>query len=209
MSDDIELYRAWRDGDRDAGSRIIDRYLESIGRFFANKVTDPADIEDLVGATFERCAASLGKFQESSSFRTYLFGIARNVWRDYIKKKRRRGDAVDFSVTQLEDLGPSPSVLIGDRQEQIILLRALRQIPLELQVVIELSYFEKMTQAQIAETLGIPAGTAASRLRRGKRAVIDRIAELASDKALLESTMHGLQDWIAKVRAELDAEQDT
>lgn len=38
-----------------------------------------------------------------------------------------------------------------------------------------------MTQAQIAEPLGIPAGTAASRLRRGKRAVIDRIAELDSE----------------------------
>jgi len=204
MNDDIELYRAWRDGDRDAGSRIIDRYLESIGRFFANKVTDPADIEDLVGATFERCAASLGRFEEASSFRTYLFGIARNVWRDYIKKKRRRGDGVDFSVTQLEDLGPSPSVVLGERQEQIILLKALRQIPLELQIVIELSYFEKMSQAQIAETLAIPPGTAASRLRRGKKALLDRVSALASDKALLESTLHGLQDWIDKIRQELE-----
>ena len=200
--DDIELYRSWAEGDLPAGSRLVDRYLESIGRFFANKVTDGADTEDLVGETFERCARSLGRFREGSSFRTYLFGIARNVLRDYIKKKSRRPD-IDFHVTRLEELGPSPSVMVGERKERVLLLRALRSLTLDQQIVIELSFFENMTQAEIAQVLGIPPGTVAYRIRRGKAVLLQQIQAYAESSRLLESTMHGLEEWISAIETEL------
>lgn len=203
MAEDLELYRAWREGDRAAGSRLVDRHLEAIGRFFANKVTDTADTEDLVGETFERCARSLGRFREGSSFRTYLFGIAHNVLRDYVKRKCRRPGDVDFHVTRLEDLGPSASVVVGERREQVLLLTALRGIPIDLQIAIELSFFEGLTQAEIAEVLAIPPGTVASRIRRGKETLLQRMGELADSKAVLDSTMHGLERWAEGVDAEI------
>jgi RNA polymerase sigma-70 factor (ECF subfamily) len=162
-------------------------------------VADPADTEDLVAMTFERCSKSLGTFSEESSFRTYLFGIARNLLREYLRSKSRRPNDIDFHVTRLADIAPSPSVVVGERKEQALLLAALRAIPLELQIVIELSFFENMTQREIAEVLEIPPGTVASRIRRGKETLFQSMKELAQSPELLESTMHGLEDWIARI----------
>jgi RNA polymerase sigma-70 factor (ECF subfamily) len=215
MSDDErtdeELYSAWECGDRRAADRLIGRHLQSIGRFFANKVVDASDAEDQTCKTFELCSRKLGSFERNSSFRTYLFGIARNVLRDYIKHKgRHRGD-IDFRVTAIHDLGDSPSAFVAQRKDQVLLLQSLRAIPLDYQIVIELSFFEEMTQAQIAEILELPPGTVASRIRRGKQLLDEKMQQLASSPELLESTRHGLQDWadqLRQQRLELDPHDD-
>lgn len=207
MDSDETLYERWEAGDREAGSRLVDRHLEAIGRFFANKVTNLADTEELVGETFETCAKCLGRFEHGSTFRTYLFGIARNVLRDYIKKKGRRPSDVDFHVTSLRDLGPSPSVVLGEHKEQVLLLEALRAIPLAYQMVIELSFFEEMTQAEIATVLELPPGTVASRIRRGKALLFAQIESLADSPGVLQSTMHGLERWAETLRAQLSDEK--
>jgi RNA polymerase sigma-70 factor, ECF subfamily len=202
MPEDANLYAQWAAGDRAAGGYLVDRYLGRIGRFFSNKVVSPSDTEDLVALTFEVCAKNLGKFRGESKFRTYLFGIARNVLRDYVKKKGRQPE-VDFHVTRIADLAPTASVVMGERKEQALLLNAMRSIPLELQIVLELSFFEEMTQAQIAEVLDLPPGTVASRIRRGKALLFERIEAMAENPRLLESTMHGLRDWARSIREHL------
>jgi RNA polymerase sigma-70 factor (ECF subfamily) len=202
---DGDLYRRWVAGERGAGGELIGRYFEAIGRFLATKVYDPDDVQDLISQTFEVCAKSLGRFEERSSFRTYLFGIANNVARDHIKKKHRRPQDVDFHVTRLADLGPTPSLILGGEKEQQLLLAALRSIPYQLQVLIELSYFEEMTRHQIAEVLDIPPGTVASQLRRAKKSLFEELEKLAACPDLLESTLHGLRDWAADIRDQFDA----
>ena len=202
--DDKELYRLWAEGDRKLGEALIDRHLLHIGRFFANKVADAADTEDLVGQTFEIVAKNLGTYRGDSSFRTFLFGIARNVLRDYIKKKRRQPGDVDFEVTRIADIGPSPSVIVAERKEQTLLLQALRTITLSYQIVLELSFFENMTQAEIAVQLGIAPGTVASRIRRGKQQLYQQLELLAGSRELLESTKSSIQDWAESIRALLN-----
>lgn len=205
---DEELYAAWERGDKPSAEALIDRHLRSIGRFFVNKVTDAPDAEDLASRVFEVVARNLGAFERNSSFRTYLFGIARNVLREYIRYKRRRPGEVDFRVTAVRDLGPSPSAIVAERKDQLLLLQALRAIPLAYQTVIELSYFENLTQAEIAKLLAVPPGTVASRIRRGKKMLDEKMEELAESQDVLESTRHGLQDWADSVRKQL-AEFDT
>lgn len=208
MTGDSDLYRRWVAGDRDAGGELIRRYFDAVGRFLATKVSSPNDVQDLIAQTFEVCAKSLGRFEERSSFRTYLFGVANNVARDYIKKKQRRPEEIDFRVTRLADLGPTPSLIMGHDKEQQLLLHALRAIPYELQVIIELSFFEEMSRTQIAEVLDLPAGTVASRLRRAKAQLFEELERLAASPELLESTLHGLRDWAAEIREQLEGDEE-
>jgi RNA polymerase sigma-70 factor (ECF subfamily) len=203
---DAELYAAWHAGDSKAGGQLVDRHLGAIGRFFANKVTNETDMEDLVGETFERCAKTLGKFRHESSFRAYLYGIANNVLRDYIRKKHKLQHEVDLRTTCLRDLGPTPSTALGERREQVLLLQALRAIPFDCQIVLELSYFESMSRRQIAEILEVPAGTVASRIRRGRELLFSRIEELAESPALLHSTMSDIAGWADGLKAQLEDE---
>lgn len=202
MDADADLYLRWAAGDRDAGARLIDRHLSAIARFFANKCVVSSDVEDLVATTFERCAKSLGKLQQPERFRAYLFGVATNVLRDAIRK-RRPTPVADLEQLCVRDLGPSPSVVAAERAELRLLLAGLRAIPIEHQLVLELSVFEQMSRAEIAEVLRIPAGTVASRLRRARELLERQVRALATSPQLVESTLHGLADWAAQVREQL------
>jgi RNA polymerase sigma-70 factor (ECF subfamily) len=92
--------------------------------------------------------------------------------------------------------------LVG-REEQRLLVAGLRRLPIELQIAIELYYWEQWPIEEIGEATKVPPGTVKSRLFRA-RALLGRAIEAADDRAeLVRSTLTGLDDWVAKVREQL------
>jgi RNA polymerase sigma-70 factor (ECF subfamily) len=194
--DDDSLLAAWRAGDRVAGEALFERYYDAIERFFVNKVRDSSD--DLVQQTFEACVQGRDRLQNTSSFRSYLFAIAHNLLRSHFRQVRREAEHVDFTMRSAFDLSPGPSTWVAHRRERQILLDALRRIPLDFQVVLELRIWEEMRTAEIAEVMDIPHGTARSRLRRGRQLLLEAVeaARRDGERELgeLESFARGLED---------------
>ena len=83
------------------------------------------------------------------------------------------------------------------------MLQALRQVPLEHQIVLELYYWEDMEASELAEVLEMPEGTVRSRIRRAKQLIEEQLAKLAESDALLESTMSNLDSWARSLRAKV------
>lgn len=198
---DAQLCAAWAAGDRGAGQALVDRHLVAILRFFANKVVRDEDVGDLVSQTFERVAGTLGRFRGQSSVRTYLYGIAHNVLREYLAQRRRGSRAVDLETTALRDLGPSVHSIAAQRQERALLLNALRAIPIHAQIVLELSYFEGLGRAEIAEVLAVPEGTVASRIRRGRAQLQAALQSLSRKEQVLAATTRELRRWMDDIQA--------
>ncbi|KIG11649.1 RNA polymerase sigma-70 factor [Enhygromyxa salina] len=203
MSDDDQrLMAAWREGDKRAGGQLIDRHFASILRFFRNKVGSAAEAEELTQRTFKGAVEGAQRFRDQSTVRTWLFGIARNVLRQWIEETVRvRGRSGDSGSISIADLGIGPSTALAQRREQRVLLEALRRLPIESQLVLELSFWEQLSAREIGEVLACPEGTARSRLRKAKfelRAVLD---ELEREAGQLESTMQGLETWARELRA--------
>lgn len=195
---DLDLLERWRAGDKSAGDELFGRHFDSIYRFFASKVR-PEDVEDLVQNTFLACVESREAFRGDASSRTYLFAIARRLlYRTY--RDRAKTDRLDFGVTSLHDLGPSPTAAIHDRQEQRLLLEALRRIPLDLQIALELHYWEKLSGPDMAVALDIPEGTVRSRLRRARTALEAQLEALAESAEILAATTGDLDRWAASIR---------
>lgn len=157
------------------------------------------EAQDLAAEAFERFAKGLSRYRGDSSVRTFLFAIANNVLREHIRR-RQRDQRMDAPLSSVADLGPSPSVVFADHQQQRLLLHALRALPLEHQVVLELSFFEDMSRAEIAEVTGIAAGTIAGRLRRAQELLRERLTTLGESPALLESTITDLAQWAQSLR---------
>ena len=201
MSSDEQLVAAWRSGDQRAGEVLFERYYDAIARFFYNKVGDRAG--DLLQKTFLACVESLDRIRDDTRFRSYLFGIAHNLLRKHYRTRSRRGPEIDFEETSVHDLAPSPSKAIAAREEQRLLLEALRHIPLDYQVVIELFYWENATAAEIAEITGAPLGTVKTRIRRGRQLVEDALTTLAGSGELLHSTVSNLEGWARALRDQL------
>jgi RNA polymerase sigma factor (sigma-70 family) len=199
MSSDELLLEAWRSGDQGAGQELLHRHFDAVHRFFGNKVDSSADAEDLIQQTFEACMNARDRFQGRSNFRTFVLAIAKNVLRGHYRR-RVPDTALDLENVAASDLG-GPSTLLVRRQEQKLLLRALRSIPLALQVVLELHFWEDMTGPEIGEVLGIPANTAYSRLRRAKEALYEKLSALADSPELLASTTGNLEKWAQGILA--------
>ena len=198
---DFALLQGWRDGDEGAGRELFSRYFDSVYRFFRNKVDDAA--EDLTQQTFMGLVQGRDRFRGDASFRTYIFMIARKRLYSFLRKSQR-ADEQGIEQQSVADLGLlSPSRVVANRQEHKLLLRALRTLPLEMQVALELFYWEELTVSEIGEVLETPIGTVKSRLQRARARLDTAIAELAESEALQKSTMDNFERWAKELQHQL------
>lgn len=198
MATDFELLDRWHAGDRSAGNTLFQRYFESINRFFENKLG--ADIDDLVQATFLALVRHATQFRRQASFRTYLFTIARHEFYRYLRERNRAHAKLDFTITSLKELGTTPpSRLIRNERKQI-LLDALRRLPVELQLMIELHYWEGVKLKELALVFEITPSAARSRLLRARRSLRERMNELGGEARREESGDDGLEAWARSFR---------
>jgi RNA polymerase sigma factor (sigma-70 family) len=190
---DAELMGAWQAGDRAAGGILFERYFEPVRRFFHNKVAD--GVEDLVQQTFLACVDHRDSIREPGAFRGYLFAAARNRLYKHIRSRARSPIALDFGVSSVIDAGVSPSQVVAGRDDERVLLQALRSLPIDLQVALELYYFERVRGRELEIALDVPAGTVRSRLRRGLELVRQRVGELSSAPEVLGKIRISLDEW--------------
>jgi RNA polymerase sigma factor (sigma-70 family) len=194
---DGELLAQWSAGSRAAGNELIERHFDVVHRFFRNKVG--SDIEDLMQQTFLACVEARVRYQGQASFKTFLLAIARNQLFTHYSKRRR--EVLDFTLTSVHDLGTSPTGVLARREDEHLLSEALRRVPLDAQVVLELAYWEGLDGAEIAQVLEVPLNTAYSRLRRAKLALLERLRDLAPDRVDLDQVVG------AKIAAEPSASE--
>jgi RNA polymerase sigma-70 factor (ECF subfamily) len=200
VHEDVELLDAWKAGDTRAGAALFERHYPGVLRFFHNKAGEQG--KDLIQRTFLRCLEARDRILPGSSFRAYLFGVARNVLLEHFRGLKRDGERLDEMQSTVQDMapGPTPSSLLARKREVRLLLAALRKIPIELQIALELFYWEGMPAGEIAVAFGLPEGTVRTRLRRARQLLEQEIAATAASPLELQSTMNGLAGWVAAVR---------
>ncbi|MEX1363975.1 MAG: RNA polymerase sigma factor [Nannocystaceae bacterium] len=194
---DAELLAAWHGGDRAAGEALFERHYDGVSRFFRNKVAEPAD---LVQRTFLACLENVDRFRGDASFRTFVFAIANNVLHKHFRMRGGPRGKVDLGTVSAEDLGDSPSRVLVDGEQKQLLLRALRRLSVEQQVLLELHYWEQLKVTELAEVLTLPVGTVKTRLRAARKRLEVLIGELASTPDLGPSTVSQLDVWARDLR---------
>ena len=196
---DLELVRAWQGGDIRAGGELFDRHVDPLYRFFLGKVGDAAD--DLVQQTLTACLRNGEQYRGDASFRAYLFAIARRQLYAHLERRQREGTRLDFARMSLHDLGTSPSGALVRKEDERLLLEALRRLSLEQQIVVELYFFERLRGRDLVEALGIPSGTVRSRLRLALDHLRQIITSIERSPELLSNTITTIDGWAQSIRA--------
>lgn len=196
---DEELMAAWQRGDSQAGQELVTRYHAPIHRFFRYKF-EPDVAKDLVQATFLGLSKARETFRGDAKVRTFLFRIARNQCNLYLRNLMRDRGRFDPQKTSLKDSGTSPSGVVARKAEKRLLLTALREQPIDTQIMFELHYWEEMKLVEIADILNMNENTVRGKMRRAKIAINKRVEELAESQELLASTQSRISAWAAKVR---------
>lgn len=187
VHDDLQLLRRWHDGEKAAGNDLFARHFPALRRFFRNKV-GAEDAQDLIQRTLLETVRSAPTFRGDSSFRTFLFTIARRELCHHIRRKHRKMDQaeVDLTVSSVLDLGLSPSAFVTHQQAHERILAAMRCIPVDFQITLELHYWEQMDALEIAAVLGIAPTTVRTRLHRAREALRTRLTELDAGREVAE-----------------------
>jgi RNA polymerase sigma-70 factor (ECF subfamily) len=195
VAQDVELLRAWRDGDTQAGERLFDRVFPDLHRFFSTKVSRGAD--DLVQQTLLAVVEGRDRIRDDAHFRGYLFGCARRLlYRSY----ERKAHDLDPATTSAADLTPGVETHRIAAEDERLLLEGLRKIPLDYQVALELRFWGGLSGPNLAEALGVPLGTVRTRIRRGLIVLRECIQRLEATGEALASTCAQLDDWAQRVR---------
>lgn len=185
MLEDEALFARWQAGDNDAGKELLARYFRPLYRFFANKCTEP---EELSQATFLALVAARQQFAGRSSFRTYVYTVARHTLYRHLEGQRR-GERFDPLRSSLAELATSAASRLAKGRERELLLVALRTLPVEQQTMLELHYWEGLGANELGEVFEVPGAAIRKRLHRARaalrRALIkDAGRQLASDDEL-------------------------
>lgn len=202
---DWELLEQWRQGDKHAGTTLVERYYPLVNRFFANKVALKHEAQDLTQETFKACIERKDHIR-GDAFRSYLFGIALNLLRRYIDRKMRRPvDVMDFANIKVQDYSlPSMTSIMTRRREEMLLVSALRELSLEQQIVQELTLFDELNAREIAELLDIPEGTVRSRIRLAREYLVVRLRTPPGSGGDPEGTPNNLETWARAIRKIID-----
>ncbi len=198
---DAELLCAWQAGDAKAGEQLLERHFDTLFRFFRGRID--GDVAELVQRTLTACVEKHTRFPEGVSVKAFLLGIARKELLMYLRKQGRARRALDRVAAAQAPL-TSPSVILAAREEERLVLWALRRLPIEMQMLLELSYWENLSMVEIASILEIAPGTVKSRLHRARQLLRDAIRTAPCSPDLVETTMRGLETWARGLRSRMD-----
>lgn len=186
---DLEHLERWRAGDAAAGQALFARHFDSLCGFFATKCHGDAD--DLVQRTLLACVRAKDQFRAQSSFRTYLFTVARNELYQHLTKQRRDGSRLDFSITSIAELVTTPGTKLAQNADRQRVLEILRTMPLEQQTLLELHYWQELDPAALAEVFEVSPGAIRVRLHRARQELKERLAPTADDAAFDQLARRG------------------
>jgi RNA polymerase sigma-70 factor (ECF subfamily) len=167
-TDDGALIERSVRGRPDAFVQVVERHEAAVHGFLARRAGRQA-ADDLLGEVWVRAFAARGSYDPGrADARPWLYGIARNVLRAYWRTRPGTGyaaaeEAADPWDDVLERLDSAARVRA--------LVSALRALPAPERDVLLLVAWEQLTPAEAAVALGIPQGTARSRLHRARAAL--------------------------------------
>ena len=150
---------------------------------FAHSLTGNADQrDDLVQETCARALAHKDQWQPGTRLDSWMFRIAQNLWFDWKRAAKFRGESVDIEAVENRVVSDGRAVM-ESRLALGEVLRGLDQLSSEHRVLIGLVCVDGLTYHEAAEVLDLPVGTVMSRLARARLALHDVINRAPASKA--------------------------
>jgi RNA polymerase sigma-70 factor (ECF subfamily) len=176
---DEDLAIGIQHGNTDDLAALVERH-HSLLLGYLHRMTggDRALAEDLVQEAFLRVLRSIGQYRHPRPFKPWLYAIATNLARDHYKRAGTRyaADAqLDEEMTCGPDARPEDRLVADQEAQQVA--AAVMALPAHQREALILRYYQGLSLAEVATTLGVPVGTVKSRIHlalRRLRTLLDR-----------------------------------
>ena len=183
-------------GDVRAFEGIVRRWQAPLINMAWRYCRDRHRAEELAQEAFVRAWRNLGQWRRESSFSTWLFALAANVYRTDLKRFPTETLPMEVIAEPAADATQQDALLESARNEMV--RRAVLALPLRYREPVVLFYFHEMDVAAAAATLKMPEGTVKARLSRARALLRKRFPQLEEQSADGQSR----QDRPARLRKE-------
>lgn len=157
--------------------RYAELYSDELTRFCLRLCGNVHDAEDLFQDTWTKALYSFDGYDPDRSFKTWLYTICVNTYRNCGKQKYNSAKVVFATAEEKERFFGALAEEERDLDAYIDLHSALCELPKKYRVVVGLFYFKAFTTKEIARMLGIPEGTVSSRLNKAKKLLKGRLSD--------------------------------
>jgi RNA polymerase sigma-70 factor (ECF subfamily) len=168
--------------DSDAFGQLVERYATVIVNLAYRMVGDRTEAEDLAQETFVAALKSLPTFRAESKFSTWLYRIAANKCKDWLRAKRPGQSLHDVDVEEVLDdrvvEDRTPERLLSQQQVAAQLDRAIQRLPPLYREAFVLKHIEGLSYEEMQEILSVNADTLKMRVYKGRLQLSRELAEL-------------------------------
>jgi RNA polymerase sigma factor (sigma-70 family) len=183
---DEDLMLQVRDGEAEMLGVLFDRYQTPLFNFYTKMTQDRAVSEDLVQDVFLRILRYRQTYRPGTSFRTWIYQIARNARLDHVRKSKPE------APLSSEPVAPAPSSdSAQQKQEALLLQRALMQLPEDKREILILSRFQELKYDEIGRLLGCEVGAVKVRVHRALQQLREAFHQLERATATKQSDRTG------------------
>lgn len=166
---DEDLMLGYRDGDAAAFEALYRRHRGPLYRFLAHQCGDGGGADEVFQETWMSVVRARSRYRVEASFRTWLYGIARNRMIDHFRRRRVRPVHADIDpadeAAPLPDPAPTPEERVATDQTGRRLIEALAALPAEQREAFLMREEAGLSLAEMAAATGLGAETMKSRLR--------------------------------------------
>jgi RNA polymerase sigma-70 factor (ECF subfamily) len=160
---DEGLMARFCDGDLPAFEILFQRYRQVIRAYLA-RLVGPVHADDLAQATFLSVVRARGRFDRKARFKPWLYAIATNAARDYLRRRREELTPTGELSSELADESGSEA---RDEGLEKAVQKALAQLPQSQRVAIVMHRFQNLSFAEVAQALDLSESAVKVRAHRG------------------------------------------
>jgi RNA polymerase sigma-70 factor (ECF subfamily) len=167
-------------GDQEAFRLIFERYSRPVISFIYDQVNDRELAEELAQETFVRAYRNLNSLREEAKLSTWLFGIAKNVAREWLRSHLKRKQQVDLDDRQVLDLSDRAPVPVDDllgKEFNEVVQRSLAMLDEDKRLVFTLKIFQQCSYEEIAEITGFSIPKLKTDLHRARAEMRQRVGQ--------------------------------
>ncbi|TSA45278.1 sigma-70 family RNA polymerase sigma factor [bacterium] len=169
---DNQLVKNYLEGNDEAFEELVKKYLKPIYNFLYRLTNNQVVAEDLAQDTFLKVWKNIRRFDQSRSFKTWIFTIAKNTAFDYFKKKKElpfstfTDEEGESWLENIADENILPGEILERKNIAEELEEILKKLPVHYRTILLLHYKEDFSLHEIAEILSEPYNTVKSRHQR-------------------------------------------
>ena len=182
VADDAELVARSLRQDHEAFGQLIDRHASVIVNLAYRMVGNRAEAEDLAQEAFLAAFKALSTFRADSKFSTWLYRIASNKCKDWLRAKRPGMGQQDVDIDEVLDSHvaeeQTPERLLSQQQVALELEQAIQRLPPLYREAFVLKHVEGLSYEEMAEILGVNGDTLKMRVYKGRLQLSRELASL-------------------------------